>query len=48
MTNRLSLGDFLEKKLLDETCDLLSKLIQNKCVNPPGDEIKSIKTIQIT
>ncbi len=45
MTDRLSLGDFLEKELLDETCDLLSRLIQNKCVNPPGDEIKSIKTI---
>ncbi|MHA1226822.1 MAG: M20/M25/M40 family metallo-hydrolase [Candidatus Hodarchaeales archaeon] len=31
---------------LSETITLLSELIQNKCVNPPGNEIKSINTIQ--
>ena len=29
----------------DETITLLSELIQNKCVNPPGNEMKSIQTI---
>jgi len=29
-----------------ETITLLSELIQNKCVNPPGNELKSIHTIQ--
>ncbi|MHA2296511.1 MAG: M20/M25/M40 family metallo-hydrolase [Candidatus Hodarchaeales archaeon] len=30
----------------NETTDLLIKLIQNKCVNPPGNEMKSINTIK--
>lgn len=30
----------------DETCELLSKLIQNKAVNPPGNELLSIRTIE--
>ncbi len=30
----------------EETYQLLTELIQNKCVNPPGDEMKSIKTIE--
>jgi len=32
----------------NDTISLLSELIQNKCVNPPGDELKSIKTVQRT
>ncbi len=28
---------------VDETVSLISKLIQNKRVNPPGNELKSIK-----
>jgi len=31
---------------LKESIALLSELIQNKCVNPPGNEIKSIQSIQ--
>jgi acetylornithine deacetylase/succinyl-diaminopimelate desuccinylase-like protein len=31
---------------LEETISLLSELIRNKCVNPPGDEMKSIETIR--
>ncbi len=30
---------------VEETIELLCALIQNKCVNPPGNEIKSINTI---
>jgi len=36
----------LEDASLKETISLLSELIQNKCINPPGNEMKSIKTIQ--
>ena len=32
----------------DDTISLLSEFIQNKCVNPPGDEMKSIRTVQRT
>jgi len=32
----------------NDTISLLSELIQNKCVNPPGDELKSIRTVQRT
>ena len=35
----------MENTSLKETISLLSELIQNKCVNPPGNEIKSIKTV---
>ncbi|MFX0209162.1 MAG: M20/M25/M40 family metallo-hydrolase [Candidatus Hodarchaeota archaeon] len=31
---------------MKETIALLSELIQNKCVNPPGNEMKSIQSIQ--
>jgi acetylornithine deacetylase/succinyl-diaminopimelate desuccinylase-like protein len=31
---------------LKDTISLLSELIQNKCVNPPGSELKSIRTVQ--
>ncbi len=31
-----------------DTISLLSELIQNKCVNPPGDELRSIRTVQRT
>jgi acetylornithine deacetylase/succinyl-diaminopimelate desuccinylase-like protein len=31
---------------LPEMISLLSKLIKNQCVNPPGNEMKSIKTIK--
>ncbi|MHA1346685.1 MAG: M20/M25/M40 family metallo-hydrolase [Candidatus Heimdallarchaeaceae archaeon] len=36
----------MEDKYIEETYQLLTKLIQNKCVNPPGDEMKSIRTIE--
>ncbi|MHA1746841.1 MAG: M20/M25/M40 family metallo-hydrolase, partial [Promethearchaeota archaeon] len=36
----------LNQKIVSETYDLLTKLIQNACVNPPGNEMKSIKTIE--
>ena len=36
----------MEDTSLKETISLLSELIQNKCVNPPGNEMKSIQTIQ--
>ncbi len=32
--------------MLDEIVPLMQKLIQNKCVNPPGNEMRSIKTIE--
>ncbi|NHJ05704.1 MAG: M20/M25/M40 family metallo-hydrolase [Candidatus Heimdallarchaeota archaeon] len=35
----------MNKQLLEETIELLQKLVQNKCVNPPGNEIKNIMTI---
>lgn len=31
---------------MEETISLLSELIRNGCVNPPGDEMKSIETIR--
>ncbi len=31
---------------INDTITLLSELIQNKCVNPPGNELKSIHSIQ--
>lgn len=31
---------------VNESVQLLSKLIQNKCVNPPGNEIANLKTIE--
>ncbi len=31
---------------LNETIALLQELVKNKCVNPPGNEMKSIKTIE--
>jgi len=36
----------LTNDFLKETTSLLSELIQNKCVNPPGNELRSIKTVQ--
>ena len=36
----------MEKTILNETVGLLSELIQNRCVNPPGNEMKSLRTIQ--
>lgn len=30
----------------DEAVSLLSELIQNECVNPPGNELKSVRTVQ--
>ena len=35
----------ITSELLDESINLLSKLIQNQCVNPPGTELVNIKTI---
>ncbi|MCK4844146.1 MAG: M20/M25/M40 family metallo-hydrolase [Candidatus Heimdallarchaeota archaeon] len=36
----------MSDNVLDETFSLLTELIQNKCVNPPGNEMKSIKSIE--
>jgi len=36
----------LNKKVVDETLNLLRELIQNKCVNPPGNEMNSAQTIK--
>ena len=36
----------MEDTSINETISLLSELIQNKCVNPPGNEMKSIETVQ--
>ncbi|MBD3189653.1 MAG: M20/M25/M40 family metallo-hydrolase [Candidatus Heimdallarchaeota archaeon] len=36
----------METSLIEETYDLLQQLIQNKCVNPPGNEMRNIKTIE--
>jgi acetylornithine deacetylase/succinyl-diaminopimelate desuccinylase-like protein len=36
----------LEDTSLNETIGLLSELIRNRCVNPPGDEMRSIATVQ--
>jgi acetylornithine deacetylase/succinyl-diaminopimelate desuccinylase-like protein len=33
---------------LNEAANLLTELIQNRCVNPPGDEMRSIQTVQRT
>ena len=35
-----------ETEHIEETNQLLIKLVQNKCINPPGTELKSIYTIQ--
>ena len=36
----------MEEKLLNEAVELLQELVRNKCVNPPGDEMKSIKSVE--
>ena len=36
----------MEGSSLDMTISLLSELIQNRCVNPPGNEFRSVKTVQ--
>jgi acetylornithine deacetylase/succinyl-diaminopimelate desuccinylase-like protein len=36
----------MDNKHIEETYQLLIELIQNKCINPPGDEMKSIRTIE--
>ncbi len=36
----------MTNSFLKDTISLLSELIQNKCVNPPGNELKSIRTVQ--
>ena len=36
----------MNDQILDETIALLQELIQNECVNPPGNEMKSIITIK--
>ena len=41
-------GTFVETEIdqIKEATQLLVTLIQNKCINPPGNELKSIKTIE--
>ena len=34
------------KSDVEEATQLLVELIQNKCINPPGNELKSIRTIE--
>ncbi|NHJ32158.1 MAG: M20/M25/M40 family metallo-hydrolase, partial [Asgard group archaeon] len=36
----------MNEKTLNEATKLLQELIKNKCVNPPGNEMKSIITIE--
>ncbi|MHA2371249.1 MAG: M20/M25/M40 family metallo-hydrolase [Candidatus Hodarchaeales archaeon] len=36
----------MDNSAIEETANLLVKLIQSKCVNPPGNEMRSIKTIE--
>ena len=36
----------ISKEDTAETNDLIVELVQNKCINPPGDELRSIKTIE--
>lgn len=38
----------MEDPSLGETISLLSELIRNRCVNPPGEEMRSILTVQRT
>ena len=33
-------------EMLDEITGLMQEMIRNKCINPPGDEMKSIRTIE--
>jgi acetylornithine deacetylase/succinyl-diaminopimelate desuccinylase-like protein len=35
-----------EEERLEEIKELLQKMIQNKCVNPPGNEMRSIRTLK--
>ncbi|MEA3459644.1 MAG: M20/M25/M40 family metallo-hydrolase [Chloroflexota bacterium] len=35
-----------EEERLQETKRLLKEMIRNKCVNPPGDELRSIRTLK--
>ncbi|MGY5880703.1 MAG: M20/M25/M40 family metallo-hydrolase [Candidatus Thorarchaeota archaeon] len=32
--------------MLDEITGLMQEMIRNKCVNPPGNEMKSIRTVE--
>ena len=32
--------------MIDEVTSLMQEMIRNRCVNPPGDEMKSIRTIE--
>jgi acetylornithine deacetylase/succinyl-diaminopimelate desuccinylase-like protein len=36
----------LGNSIVTDSIDLLQKLIQNKCVNPPGNELKSAQTVK--
>ncbi|HUT80579.1 MAG TPA: M20/M25/M40 family metallo-hydrolase [Candidatus Bathyarchaeia archaeon] len=36
----------MNEAIFTETIELLQELIRNECVNPPGSELKSIKTIE--
>jgi len=33
-------------ELLDEITNLMQEMIRNKCINPPGNEMKSIQTVE--
>ena len=33
-------------EMLDEITDLMQEMIRNKCINPPGNEMKSIRTVE--
>ncbi len=39
-------GFMMNDTELQETCELISQMIQNKCVNPPGNEMPNIKAIE--
>ncbi|MHA2025582.1 MAG: M20/M25/M40 family metallo-hydrolase [Candidatus Thorarchaeota archaeon] len=36
----------MSSSMLDEIVSLIQEMIQNRCVNPPGNEMKSIRTIE--
>jgi acetylornithine deacetylase/succinyl-diaminopimelate desuccinylase-like protein len=36
----------MKMEMLDEMTNLMQEMIRNKCINPPGNEMKSIRTVE--
>jgi len=36
----------MKMEMVDEITDLMQEMIRNKCINPPGNEMKSIRTVE--